>query len=117
VVSEALRALAVAAPGAGRLARGRTGCAGHPVCGDELELDLELDGGRITNLAWRARGCPATMAVAAALHGALVGRTVAEAPASLGARLVELGGLGRHEQHAEKLAQRALAAALAGTPP
>lgn len=117
-MSEKLRDLARRAPGAGRL----TGAAHrarveHPICGDELEVDVQLDGDRITAVAWRARGCPATMAVAACLPGAWTGETTATAPARLKAELARLGGLAVHEAHAEQLATRALAQAAARSEP
>lgn len=116
-MSEALRAVARAATGAGSLAgagvcRGR---AGHPVCGDELELDLRVRDGVVAELAWRARGCPATLAVAACLHGAWVGAAIGDARARLESQLGRLGGLAAHERHALELALRSLAQATAAT--
>jgi NifU-like protein involved in Fe-S cluster formation len=114
VVTERLRQVMLAAEGAGELAgvgvaRGR---AEHPVCGDVVRVDLRLRGGRIAALAWGARGCPACVAVAAAAPAALCGAPLAEAAPRLRRRLDELGGLAAHEQHAEQLLLRALAAAV-----
>ena len=77
-----------------------TGSAEHPVCGDVVEVDVQLHGDAVRRLAWRAQGCPATMAVAAAAHGALVGQPLPRAADLLRQRLHALGGLGRAEQHA-----------------
>lgn len=77
-----------------------TGRAEHPVCGDVVEVDLRLSGTVVHDLAWRARGCPATMAVAAAAHAALVGQPLDRAAELLRQRLHSLGGLARAEQHA-----------------
>jgi NifU-like protein involved in Fe-S cluster formation len=117
VVSEALRAASRAAIGAGSLAgagvaRGR---AEHPVCGDELELDVRVREGVVAELAWRARGCPATLAVAACLHGACVGAAIGDARTRLEAQLGRLGGLAAHERHALELALRCLAQATVAT--
>jgi len=120
MVSPQLRALAAAAPGAGRIepARGpaasvSTGRGEHPVCGDEVEVDVAIEGGRLADLRWRAKGCPATYAVAAAAHGALVGKQVADAASCLRAEIARLGGLGPAERHAEAMFCRALAQAIA----
>lgn len=112
MVSPELRRAAEQAVGAGRLDEAATGHAEHPVCGDELAVDVRVRGGQIEALAWRARGCPATLAVAGCLHDAWVGSSVDDAAAALRARIG--GGLAAHEHHAEKLALRALEHALAG---
>jgi NifU-like protein involved in Fe-S cluster formation len=85
----------------------------HPVCGDLLEVDCRIDEGLIQDFAWRARGCPATVAVAAAARGALLGRPVSEADERMRRRLAELGGLDNAEGHALSLFLRALRNALA----
>ena len=117
-----LAALAREAPGAGDLTGPGvgTGSAEHPVCGDVVRVQVRCVLGRIEALAWRAKGCPATLAVAAAAHAALVGALVAaslgEARAELSKRLADrlaaLGGLARHERHAERIFQDALDQAL-----
>lgn len=120
MVSPQLRALAAAAAGAGRidLARGpattvTSGRGEHPVCGDEVEVDVAIEGGRVADLRWRAKGCPATYAVAAAAHAALVGKKVVDAASCLRAELARLGDLSPSERHAEALFCRALAQAIA----
>jgi NifU-like protein involved in Fe-S cluster formation len=110
VVSEELRALIRAAPGAGEL-RGAgvvAARAEHPVCGDEVELFVRLAGDQVEDLAWRARGCPACVAVAAAARDAVVGGRLDQAGARLAQRVAALGGLARAEQHALALLDRAL---------
>ncbi len=109
-MTTALRAVMLAAEGVGGLAGDEVshGRAEHPVCGDVLELECELDGERIVDIGWRAQGCPATMAVAAAARAALRGQEVAAAPSRMRARLAELGGLAATESHALSLFLRAL---------
>ncbi|MGE3173571.1 MAG: iron-sulfur cluster assembly scaffold protein [Planctomycetota bacterium] len=104
-----------AAPGAGRLVGDEvgTGRGEHPVCGDEVEVDVRCRDGRIDALRWRAAGCPASHAVAAVAGAVLEGVPTAEAAAALHRALGERGGLGAHERHAEAMFGRALAAALA----
>jgi len=89
----------------------RTGCAEHPVCGDQVQLSLRLADGRIGELRWRAAGCPASMAVAALAAQALTGVEPAAAPAALREAIVAHGGLAAHERHAESMVLRALAQA------
>jgi nitrogen fixation NifU-like protein len=112
-VNEALRALAHAARDAGELtgAGVRRGAAEHPVCGDEVVVWVRLDQECIVDFAWQARGCPATLAVAAAAGEALRGRPLGECQGALHDRLIQLGGLQAHERHAETLLVAALRAA------
>jgi NifU-like protein involved in Fe-S cluster formation len=114
VVSDALRAVMLAADGAGTLAGDevRRGRAEHPSCGDVVEVQVRIADAAIAELAWRASGCPACMAVAAAARVALRAAPLQAAPARLRARLEALGGLAPHERHAERLFLRALAQAL-----
>jgi NifU-like protein involved in Fe-S cluster formation len=115
MVTDAMRALVAAGGGAGALAdaRARTGTAEHAVCGDEVAVSLLLEAERIADLRWQARGCPATLAVAAAAWQCLRGVALADAPLRLGAELARLGGLQPHERHAERILLDALAAAAA----
>lgn len=112
-MSAALRSLLQRAPGAGDLAGAdvRIGRAEHPVCGDEVEVSIRVQAGCITELAWRARGCPASVAVAAAAHEALRDVELSAAGAKLAAHVDALGGLGQAERHALNLVLTALAQA------
>jgi len=113
MVGPRLRELMLEAPGAGELEGDdvRRGRAEHPVCGDEVELSVRLDGERIAALRWRARGCPASMALAALASHALEGTPVANATATLQQAVQDFGGLAAHERHASGLVLGALAAA------
>ncbi|MHC5063567.1 MAG: iron-sulfur cluster assembly scaffold protein [Planctomycetota bacterium] len=109
-MEDALRKLMLAAEGAGELQgedvqRGR---AEHPVCGDVLELSWREDSGAITELAWRAKGCPATLAAAAAAHAILPGKPRARAEQELRDHIRSLGGLKPHEEHSQRMVLRAL---------
>ncbi len=115
MVAERMQALIREAPGSGVLegkdvGRGR---AEHPVCGDSVEVFVRLDAGVIRDYAWRAAGCPSTYAVAAAADGVLRGAGPGEVPGLLSQQLESLGGLARHERHAEAMFLRALETALA----
>lgn len=114
MVTELLRRVMTEAEGAGELSGEgvRSGRAEHPVCGDEVALDVRWSGELIEEVAWRARGCPACLAVAAAAPAAWRGVSRGNAAAELRSRLEALGGLARHERHAEKLLLEALSRAV-----
>ncbi len=103
----------LAAEGAGQLEGPdvRSGEAEHPVCGDHVQVDCRLQDDLIVALAWRAQGCPACMAVAAAAPQALLNLPISQAAHNLHQRLQDLGGLASTEQHAERLFLRALSQA------
>ncbi len=111
----ALREVMLLGEGAGELGGTgvRTGAAEHPVCGDIIEVDCCLAEGRVLELAWRAQGCPATLAVAASASAALLGRRAQDAPGLLSQRIQQLGGLDLEELHAERLFLLALSRAVA----
>lgn len=116
MVTDAMRQVMRAALGAGELdgVEVLRASGEHPVCGDELRLTCRLEAGRIAALAWQARGCPATAAVAAVGHQALIGHPPAAAAAVLRRGLEELGGLAATERHAEQLFLRVLREAVSG---
>jgi nitrogen fixation protein NifU and related proteins len=82
----------------------------NPVCGDELELDLLLDGDTITDIRFSGHGCSISQASASMMTQLIKGRTVAEAR-----KLAERFGEMMHGS-AEAAGDRALgeARALAG---
>ena len=58
-----------------------TATADNPLCGDRVTLDLEAQGGTITNLTHATRGCLLTKAAAALLARHAHGRPLGEAEA------------------------------------
>lgn len=114
MAGEALRRLANLAPGAGALEGPDVFCgsASHPVCGDQLEVTVRMQGGRIDAMRWRASACPATLAVAAAAVDVVAGADAASLQGVIRARLAALGDLAPHERHAEQLLLRALRSAM-----
>ena len=71
--------------GAQRVARGD-----NPLCGDRMELFVNLDGdGRIADAAFQGRGCAISMASASLMTETVRGKTTAEA-SELGSRFREL---------------------------
>jgi nitrogen fixation NifU-like protein len=51
----------------------------NPLCGDRLAIDLALQDGVITDVAFTGRGCAISQASASILSDELVGKPVAEA--------------------------------------
>ena len=51
----------------------------NPACGDILELSLKIDGDRIAEICFRAKGCVAAMACASALTELVRGKSIGEA--------------------------------------
>ncbi len=57
----------------------RTGRAANPVCGDEIDLDVDDDGGRVIDVAHRTRGCVFTRASASLMARSVPGLSLAQA--------------------------------------
>jgi nitrogen fixation NifU-like protein len=57
----------------------------NPMCGDELFLNLAIDGERVTGVQVEGRGCAISTASSSILAEMLTGRTVAEAEATASA--------------------------------
>lgn len=51
----------------------------NPTCGDTIDLQIKLDGGRLQDVRWQGRGCSISMASASMMTEALKGKTVEEA--------------------------------------
>lgn len=57
----------------------RRGDASNPLCGDEIELDIDDDGTVVTDLAHRVRGCVFTRASASLLARTVTGLRIEDA--------------------------------------
>lgn len=87
----------------------------NPACGDVLRLTLKMDGGRIVEIRFRAKGCVASMACASALTELVTGKSVIEARGLQRETVAEaVGGLPAGSAHAAQLALDTLTAALKG---
>ncbi len=65
---QAIKALAQGAAGHGRLeAPDGVALLDNPLCGDRVEMEVELAGGRVGSLAHRVKGCLLCRAAAAAI--------------------------------------------------
>ena len=85
----------------------------NPACGDVLELALKLDGDRIEQLRFRAKGCVPAMACASAITELAKGKSVAEARAISRQDVIRaVGSLPPASGHAADLALETLLAVL-----
>jgi NifU-like protein involved in Fe-S cluster formation len=85
----------------------------NPACGDILELTLKLEGERIIEIRFRAKGCVPAMACGSAITELVKGKTADEAR-RIGREDLQqkLGGLPQASAHAGHLAVDTLAALL-----
>jgi nitrogen fixation NifU-like protein len=89
----------------------------NPACGDVLRLTLKMNGGRIAEIRFKAKGCVPSIACASALTEFVRGKSVSEAKALRRDALIQtLGGLPQASTHAAQLALDALSAALGALP-
>jgi len=90
----------------------------NPACGDILELSLrlektKLDGKRIVEIRFRAKGCVPAMACGSAITELIKGKSIDEARHVSREELVrKVGGLPQASAHAGHLAMDTLAALL-----
>jgi nitrogen fixation NifU-like protein len=89
----------------------------NPACGDVLKLWLRVEGDRIVDVRFRAKGCVPAIACASALTEMIAGRSISEARAVRRIQLVmKLGGLPTASLHASHLAIDVLGKALNQVP-
>jgi nitrogen fixation NifU-like protein len=83
----------------------------NPACGDILRLSALIEGGRATEVRYKARGCTASIAAGSALTELMQGRT-GEELRSIGSQDIEgaVGGLEPASKHAAQLCLDAVAA-------
>ncbi len=85
----------------------------NPACGDILELTLKLDGSRVSDIRFRAKGCVPAMACGSAITELIKGKSLGEArQVSREELLRKVGGLPQASTHASQLAMDTLAALL-----
>src|SRR5258708_29282552 len=77
----------------------------NPACGDVLRLTLKVQAGRISEVRFKAKGCPPSMACASALTELVAGRTLEESRSvQRDALIAAVGGLPHSSTHAPQLA-------------
>lgn len=85
----------------------------NPACGDVLKLSLKLQGDRIAEIRFRAKGCVPSMACGSAVTELVKGKSIAEArQLSREELLQKVGGVPEASHHASSLAIDTLKAAL-----
>ncbi|HMA38226.1 MAG TPA: SUF system NifU family Fe-S cluster assembly protein [Chloroflexia bacterium] len=65
----------------------------NPLCGDRLRIDLALQDGVVTDMAFTGRGCAISQAAASILSDDLIGRPVAEVATLTWRDMMELLGV------------------------
>ena len=82
----------------------------NPLCGDEIELTLKVEGDKISDIAFSGQGCSISQATASIMTSTLKGKSVSEAKemAKLFRQMM------RGEVHSEELVQLGDAVALEG---
>ena len=85
----------------------------NPACGDILKVTLRVDGDRINEIRFLAKGCVPAMACGSLLTEMVQGKSLAEVGNLRKEQLVKaIGGLPPASSHAAQLALDALSAAL-----
>ncbi len=85
----------------------------NPVCGDLLRLSARLEQGIVTAVAFKSRGCTASIAAASALTTLMDGRSIDDLKGISAANITDiLDGLPPASAHAAALAMDALRALL-----
>ncbi|MGA9641694.1 MAG: iron-sulfur cluster assembly scaffold protein [Terriglobales bacterium] len=85
----------------------------NPACGDILELSVKLDGNRIAEIRFRAKGCVPSIACGSAITELVKGKSVEQARVLSREELLrKVGGLPDASSHAAALAMDALKAIL-----
>jgi len=87
--------------------------ASNPVCGDILRLSVRMEAGHVAEVAYKVRGCAASIAAGSALTELLAGRDCA-GMALIDAAAVDsaVGGLSNESKHAAALCVDAVRAIL-----
>jgi nitrogen fixation protein NifU and related proteins len=65
----------------------------NPLCGDELQIDLRIDDGKIAEVSFHGQGCSISQAATSMLTEIVVGKTVEEAAALEGDDVTGLIGI------------------------
>ncbi|HXG36941.1 MAG TPA: iron-sulfur cluster assembly scaffold protein [Dehalococcoidia bacterium] len=86
----------------------------NPVCGDEIQLMLRVNDGKIADARFLINGCPASIAASSICTEMIIGRPLEEAEQLRKEEIVEaLGGLPPSKLHGSVLAVEALRKAIA----
>ena len=67
--------------------------SGNPVCGDQILLTARIDGDAVSDIAFEAFGCSASLAIASILTERLTGLTVPEVAAVTTDQVLQWSGV------------------------
>jgi nitrogen fixation NifU-like protein len=72
----------------------------NPSCGDEITLNLSLNGTKIENLSWDGVGCSISQASVSIMSGLILGKTLPEAQIILDSfvELMQSKGIGNPDE-------------------
>lgn len=89
----------------------------NPLCGDRIELDLQVEDGQVTEVRFSGRGCAISQAAASMLTERIEGATLDELRALRPADLLEMLGveIGPARQRCALLSLRVLHQGIGGT--
>ena len=77
---------------------------GDPGCGDQLQLWIKVESGRIADIKFKCFGCPAAIATSSMLTALARGKTIAEAKKLTDDDVIEgLGGIPERKKHCSLL--------------
>ena len=65
----------------------------NPLCGDELEITMKLQGEKIKDVKFKGKGCAISQAVASMLTDSIKGRPIEEVAALEGGDVIKLLGI------------------------
>ncbi|QFG03669.1 iron-sulfur cluster assembly scaffold protein [Tepidiforma bonchosmolovskayae] len=86
----------------------------NPVCGDRMTVMIRVADGRVAEVRWQTRGCPAAIATSSFASELVRGWTLGQVRELTREAIAEaMGGLPRDKVHCSVLAADALKAAIA----
>ena len=86
-----------------------TGTYGSPVCGDMMQIQIKVDGEKITDARFKTFGCGSAIASSSMATSMIIGKTIEEALELTNKQIIdELGGLPPVKVHCSVLADKAI---------
>lgn len=90
-----------------------TGTYGSPVCGDMMQIQIQVENDVITDAKFKTFGCGSAIASSSMATSMIIGKTVDEALAISNKQIIEeLGGLPAVKVHCSVLADHAIKSAI-----
>lgn len=86
-----------------------TGVYGSPVCGDMMQIQIKVEGEKITDAKFKTFGCGSAIASSSMATSMIIGKTVEEALEVTNKEIIDnLGGLPPVKVHCSVLADKAI---------